>query len=87
MLWALEHGVEADAFVILTDNETWYGKIHPYQALQKYRQTAGIPAKLAVVGMGTDTRTSSAASSATGRFKSPRSSGGLASRRGDRRRS
>lgn len=51
MLWALESGVEADAFVVLTDSETWYGKIHPAQALQEYRRKTGIPAKLAVVGM------------------------------------
>ena len=51
MLWALENGIEADAFVVLTDSETWYGDIHPSQALQKYRQKTGIPVKLAVVGM------------------------------------
>lgn len=34
MLWALEKKIQADAFVIYTDNETWHGKIHPAQALQ-----------------------------------------------------
>ncbi|MBO9540889.1 TROVE domain-containing protein [bacterium] len=51
MLWALEHGVEADAFVILTDSETWAGDVHPSEALARYRARTGIPAKLAVVGM------------------------------------
>ena len=51
MVWALENGVSADAFVIYTDNETWFGKIHPAQALQEYRRKTGIPAKLVVVAM------------------------------------
>ena len=51
MLWALDNGVKADAFIIYTDSETWYGKIHPVQALREYRQKMGIPAKLIVVGM------------------------------------
>jgi len=51
MQWALENGVEADAFVIYTDNETWFGNQHPVQALQTYRERTGIPAKLIVVGM------------------------------------
>lgn len=51
MLYALNNGVAADAFVILTDNETWYGNIHPMQALGLYRSKTGIPAKLVVVGM------------------------------------
>jgi len=51
MLWALERKAEADLFVIYTDNETWAGDIHPYQALQQYREKMGIPAKLVVVGM------------------------------------
>ncbi|MCW4050519.1 MAG: TROVE domain-containing protein [Candidatus Bathyarchaeota archaeon] len=51
MLWATKKGIEADAFVIYTDNETWAGDIHPAQALQQYRNQTGIPAKLIVVGM------------------------------------
>ena len=51
MLWALQEKHEADAFVILTDSETWAGSIHPTQALQQYRREHGIPAKLVVVGM------------------------------------
>jgi 60 kDa SS-A/Ro ribonucleoprotein len=51
MLWALEQGVQADAFVVYTDSETWFGKIHPAQALRQYRERTGIAAKLVVVGM------------------------------------
>lgn len=51
MLYALEAGIEVDAFVIYTDNETWAGDIHPSQALRKYREKTGIPAKLVTVGM------------------------------------
>jgi len=51
MLWALKEGIKADVFVIYTDSETWYGKIHPVQALQKYRDKMGINAQLIVVGM------------------------------------
>ena len=51
MIWALEHKIQVDTFVVLTDNETWAGKIQPVQALEKYRQATGIGAKLIVVGM------------------------------------
>lgn len=51
MTWALENKIRVDTFVVLTDNETWAGKIHPVQALEKYRQATGIGAKLIVVGM------------------------------------
>jgi 60 kDa SS-A/Ro ribonucleoprotein len=51
MLWALERKVDVDTFVIYTDSETWAGSIHPVQALRRYRQSRGIPAKLVVVGM------------------------------------
>lgn len=51
MLWAMQNGVEADAFVIYTDNETWAGNVHPSQALKQYRDKTGIAARLIVVGM------------------------------------
>lgn len=51
MLWAAKNKVKADVFVVYTDNETWFGQIHPAQALADYRQKTGIPAKLVVVGM------------------------------------
>ena len=51
MRWALNNRVEADAFVIYTDNETWAGSVHPAQALREYREKTGIAARLIVVGM------------------------------------
>lgn len=48
---AEEHRWPVDAFVIYTDNETWFGEIHPIQALRQYRQKMNIPAKLVVVGL------------------------------------
>jgi 60 kDa SS-A/Ro ribonucleoprotein len=51
MLWALKNKVEADAFVIYTDSESWAGEIHASQALEMYRDKTGIPAKLIPVGM------------------------------------
>jgi 60 kDa SS-A/Ro ribonucleoprotein len=51
MIHAMKERMEIDAFVVLTDSETWAGNIHPKQALDKYRAQFGIPAKLVVVGM------------------------------------
>ncbi len=51
MLYAIENKLEVDVFIIYTDNETWYGDIHPKTALDMYRQEMGRPAKCAVVGM------------------------------------
>jgi len=51
MLWALENNVEVDAFHIYTDNETWAGHIHPFEAVRKYREKMGIDAKVIVYGM------------------------------------
>jgi 60 kDa SS-A/Ro ribonucleoprotein len=52
MTWAKHQGIrDIDGFVVYTDCETWYGSIHPSQALQSYRRSCGPKAKLAVVGM------------------------------------
>jgi 60 kDa SS-A/Ro ribonucleoprotein len=51
MIWASNNKVMVDAFVVYTDNETWAGKVHPFQALREYRQKTGRGAKLIVVGM------------------------------------
>lgn len=51
MLYAIEHKLEVDQFVVYTDNETWAGSMHPHQALRKYREKSGIDAKMVVVGM------------------------------------
>jgi len=51
ILYALQRGLEVDAFVIYTDNETWAGGVHPSAALRRYREATGIAARLAVVGL------------------------------------
>ena len=51
MRYALAHRREVDTFVIYTDSETWFGDIHPVQALREYRERMGIAARLVVVGM------------------------------------
>ncbi|MBB3750873.1 60 kDa SS-A/Ro ribonucleoprotein [Mycolicibacterium sp. BK634] len=51
MVWAHKHRIKVDTFQIYTDNETWYGDIHPHQALEQYRQRMGIDARLVVVAM------------------------------------
>jgi 60 kDa SS-A/Ro ribonucleoprotein len=51
MLYALDRGLDIDTFTIYTDSETWAGDIHPAQALKRYRERTGIPARLIVVGM------------------------------------
>ena len=51
MLDAMDKKMPVDCFLILTDSESWAGKIHPVEALRQYRQKMGIPAKLVVVAM------------------------------------
>lgn len=51
MLYAQRRGLSVDCFVVLTDNESWAGAIHPTQALREYRRSTGIDAKLVAVGM------------------------------------
>ena len=51
MRYALEKRLAVDVFVVLTDNETWCGAVHPAEALRRYRKATGIDAKLAVVGL------------------------------------
>lgn len=51
MRHALANRMPVDTFVVYTDNETWAGSQHPYQALAEYRQKMGIDARLIVVGM------------------------------------
>lgn len=49
MLYALEEGLEVDTFIIMTDNDTWSGGMHPHEALKLYRSKTGIDAKLIVL--------------------------------------
>ena len=51
MLDALDKKMPVDCFIVITDNETWAGNMHPKEALDKYRREMGIPAKLVVIGM------------------------------------
>ena len=52
MLHAKEKGLEIDVFVVYTDCETWFGSVHPSEALKQYREHSGIhDAKLIVVAM------------------------------------
>jgi 60 kDa SS-A/Ro ribonucleoprotein len=51
MVWALRKKVPVDTFLIYTDNETWFGSVHPMEALRRYRAEMKIPAKMVVVGM------------------------------------
>lgn len=50
-LWATENKYPIDCIVIITDNETWAGSIHPPQALERYREKMGIPVKQIVIAM------------------------------------
>jgi 60 kDa SS-A/Ro ribonucleoprotein len=49
MLYATANKMDVDVFVILTDNETWFGEIHPFEALKQYRKKFNSEAKLAVL--------------------------------------
>lgn len=51
MEWARENKVAIDTFSVITDNETYAGKVHPFQALKNYRKAMGIDARLAVFGV------------------------------------
>ncbi|HTI77226.1 MAG TPA: TROVE domain-containing protein [Mycobacterium sp.] len=51
MVWARKNRTVFDVFVIITDNETWYGSIHPHQALRDYREKVNPQARLVVVSM------------------------------------
>lgn len=51
MLHALERKVHVDVFHVITDNETWAGRVHPHQALAQYRREVNPEAKLCVIAM------------------------------------
>lgn len=48
---AIEKNLHVDAFIIMTDNETYAPNEHPQSALVRYRALTGIQAKLIVIGM------------------------------------
>lgn len=50
MLYAMRKNLKVDAFIIITDNESWAGGIKPSEALVQYRKSSGISdAKLIVL--------------------------------------
>lgn len=49
MLWAKAQKRDFDSIVMITDNETWAGRVHPHQALKQYRQAVGHDVKMAVL--------------------------------------
>jgi 60 kDa SS-A/Ro ribonucleoprotein len=51
MLWAEKTKAAVDSVSIYTDNETWFGDVHPHKALQSYRRSSGRSTKVAIVGM------------------------------------
>lgn len=51
MVYALEHKMDVDTFVVITDNETWYGDIHPHEALRHYNKAMGKDAKMVVISV------------------------------------
>jgi 60 kDa SS-A/Ro ribonucleoprotein len=51
MVWARQHNLAVDTFQIWTDNETWFGNIHPHEALRQYRKHSGIDARLQVAAI------------------------------------
>lgn len=51
MTYALANKIEVDCFVVITDNETYAGRVHPTVALQQYRNKMNPKAKLVVCGL------------------------------------
>lgn len=51
MWWAMRQKIPVDTFYVYTDSETASRGEIPAQALRRYRDAMGIPAKLVVVGM------------------------------------
>ena len=52
MIWASQQRKPFDVFIVLTDSETYYGNVHPAEALRNYRSKMNIPdAKLIVFAM------------------------------------
>ena len=50
--WATENNLKFDVFIIYTDNDTWAGNVHPFEAIKRYREASGIhDAKVIVMAM------------------------------------
>lgn len=50
-MYCEEKEIDVDAIVIYTDNETWSGTVHPWQALDRLQSKLGHEVKCVVVGM------------------------------------
>ncbi len=46
---AIEQNLSVDTFMVITDNDTWAGSQHVFQALTEYRKKTGIAARLVVL--------------------------------------
>nr|UXE44333.1 60 kDa SS-A/Ro ribonucleoprotein [uncultured bacterium] len=55
--YARKHRIPVDAFVMLTDYETWAGEKHSHEELDLYRAEMGIPAKVVNVAMAPNSYT------------------------------
>ncbi|MCV7174913.1 TROVE domain-containing protein [Mycolicibacterium sphagni] len=51
MVWAMQNKADFDAIWMYTDNETFIGEPHPWQALKQYREQVGHDVKFGVVAM------------------------------------
>jgi 60 kDa SS-A/Ro ribonucleoprotein len=51
ILWATHNRVKVDSFQILTDGQTWQGSVHPFKAMETYRNRINPDARLSVVAM------------------------------------
>lgn len=51
ILYVLQKNLKVDAFVILTDSESWAGQVHVVQALEQYRNKINPQARLIVQAM------------------------------------
>jgi 60 kDa SS-A/Ro ribonucleoprotein len=51
VIWAMGQGEHFDAFIVLTDDETWAGSMHPSQALEAYRRQVNAKVKLVCCSM------------------------------------
>lgn len=49
IVYATKQNLKVDTFIVMTDNETYAGRSHPFEALKTYRSKTGIDAKLIVV--------------------------------------
>ena len=49
MEYALQNKLDVDVFIVITDNETWAGNIHPSEALKQYNKAMNKKAKLIVL--------------------------------------